>query len=77
MDLSGNFYDYRLQGSLGEQVFDRQSFNWNSRFINTFRFFDGNRIQINSRYNSATVTAQGRREDYYTADVALSQEFWK
>jgi hypothetical protein len=76
MDLSGNFYDYRLQGSLGEQVFDRQSFNWNSRFINTFRFFDGNRIQINSRYNSATVTAQGRREDYYTADVALSQEFW-
>ncbi len=77
MDLSGNFYDYRLEGSLGEQVFDRQSFNWNSRFINTFRFFDGNRIQVNARYNSATVTAQGRREDYYTADVALSQEFWK
>jgi len=77
MDLSGNFYDYRLEGSLGEQVFDRQSFNWNSRFINTFRFFEGNRIQINSRYNSATVTAQGRDEDYWTADVAVSQEFWK
>lgn len=75
MDLSGNFYDYRLEGSLGEQVFDRQSFNWNTRFSNTFRFFEGNRIQLNSRYNSATVTAQGRREDYWTADIAVSQEF--
>lgn len=77
IDLSGNFYDYRLEGSLGEQVFNRQSFNWNSRLINTFRFFDGNRIQLNSRYNSATVTAQGMAGDYWTADIAVSQEFWK
>lgn len=77
IDLSGNFYDYRLEGSLGEQVFDRQSFNWNSRLSNTFRFIEGNRIQLNSRYNSATVTAQGTRGDYWTADIALSQEFWK
>jgi hypothetical protein len=62
---------------LGEQVFDRQSFNWNSRLSNTFRFFEGNRIQLNSRYNSATVTAQGTRGDNWTADVAISQEFWK
>jgi outer membrane receptor protein involved in Fe transport len=77
IDLSGNFYDYRLEGSLGEQVFDRQSFNWNSRFNNTFRFFEGNRIQLTGRYNSATVTAQGMRGDYYSADAAVSQEFWK
>ncbi len=77
IDLSGNFYDYRLEGSLGEQVFDRQSFNWNSRFSNTFRFFEGNRIQLNSRYNSATVTAQGTRGDNWTADIAISQEFLK
>lgn len=76
MDLSGNFYDYRLEGSLGDQVFARQSFNWNSRLTNTFRIFDGNRIQLNSRYNSATVTAQGTAGDYWTADVAISQEFW-
>ncbi len=77
IDLSGNFYDYRLEGSLDEQVFDRQSFNWNTRFSNTFRFVEGNRIQLNSRYNSATVTAQGTRGDYWTADIAVSQEFWK
>ena len=77
IDLSGNIYDYRLEGALGDQVFDRQSFNWNTRFSNTFRFFEGNRIQLNSRYNSATVTAQGTRGDYWTADIAVSQEFWK
>jgi hypothetical protein len=76
MDLSGNFYDYRLEGSLGDQVFERQSFNWNTRFTNTFRVFDGNRIQLNSRYNSATVTAQGTAGDFWTADIAISQEFW-
>lgn len=77
IDLSGNFYDYKLVGSLGDQVFDRQSFNWNTRFSNTFRFFEGNRIQLNSRYNSATITAQGTRNGYWTADAAVSQEFWK
>jgi hypothetical protein len=75
IDLSGNFYDYRLQGSLDEQVFDRQSFNWNSRLSNTFRFFEGNRVQLNGRYNSATVTAQGTRGANWTADIAISQEF--
>ena len=77
IDLSGNFYDYRLEASLEEQNFDRQSFNWNTRLSNTFRFLEGNRIQLNSRYNSATVTAQGRRGDYWTADIAVSQEFWE
>ena len=77
IDLSGNFYNYRLEGSLEEQNFDKQSFNWNTRLSNTFRLFAGNRIQLNSRYNSATVTAQGTRGDYWTADIAVSQEFWK
>lgn len=77
LDLSGNFYQYRLDGQLDDQVFDRQSFNWNTRFSTTFRPFEGNRIQINSRYNSRSVTAQGERGDFMTADIAISQEFWK
>jgi outer membrane cobalamin receptor len=74
-DLSGNFYQYRLEGALEQQNFDRESFNWNTRLSNTFRFGKGTRIQLNSRYNSATVTAQGKRGDYFTADMAFSQEF--
>jgi len=74
-DLSGNFYQYRLEGAYDEIIFERQSFNWNTRLSNTFRFGKGTRIQLNSRYNSATVTAQGTRGDYWTADIAISQEF--
>ena len=76
-DLSGNFYQYRLEGTYNETTFDRESFNWNTRLGNTFRFGKGTRIQLNSRYNSATVTAQGKRGDYWTADIAVSQEFFK
>lgn len=75
-DLSGNFYNYRLEGALEQQQFDRQSFNWNTRLTNTFRFGEGSRIQLNARYNSATVTAQGERGDYWTADIAFSQELF-
>ncbi len=77
MDLSGNFYQYRLEGEYEEILFERESFNWNTRLSNTFRFGEGTRIQLNSRYNSATVTAQGTRGDYWTADIAVSQEFFK
>jgi outer membrane receptor protein involved in Fe transport len=76
-DVSGNFYQYRLEGIYDEIVFERESFNWNTRLSNTFRFGMGTRIQLNSRYNSATVTAQGQRGDYWTADIAVSQEFFK
>jgi outer membrane receptor protein involved in Fe transport len=76
-DVSGNFYQYRLEGTYDEIVIERESFNWNTRLSNTFRFGKGTRIQLNSRYNSATVTAQGRIGDYWTADIALSQEFFK
>jgi len=74
-DLSGNFYQYKLEGAVEQQSFNRESFNWNTRLSNTFRFGKGTRIQVNSRYNSPTVTAQGERGDYWTADVAVSQEF--
>ncbi len=74
-DLSGNFYQYRLEGAVEQQNFNRESFNWNTRLSNTFRFGKGTRFQVNSRYNSATVTAQGTRGNYWTADLALSQEF--
>ena len=73
-DLSGNFYQYRLVGNVEQQDFRRESFNWNTRLSNTFRFGKGTRIQLNSRYNSATVTAQGERGDFWTADLAISQE---
>lgn len=75
MDLSGDVYNYRLKGTLYDQPFERTSFNWNSRFNNTFQLWKNGQLQVSSRYNSATVTAQGTSSDYYTVDAAVKANF--
>ncbi len=83
MELSGNYYNYKLEGELSYQVGDdiivdpinRTSTNWNSRFNNTFQLWKNGVFQLNSRYNSASVTAQGTSSDYYTVDAAFRVSF--
>lgn len=83
MELSGNYYNYKLEGQLsytqGEDIIvdpiNRTSTNWNSRFNNTFRWWKNGVFQINSRYNSASVTAQGSRSGYFTLDAAVRVSF--
>jgi len=75
INLSGNYYNYRIEGSLEEQDFNRTSNNWNSRFNNTFTITNNVVFQLNSRYNSGSVSAQGTRSDYYTVDAAAKVSF--
>ena len=83
MELSGNFFNYKLEGELSyiendqliKESIDRQSTNWNSRFNNTFRLWKNGVFQINSRYNSATVTAQGTSKGYFSVDAAFRMTF--
>lgn len=76
MDISGNLFNYRLKGSLYDESFNRTSLNWNSRLSNTFTLWKNGQLQINSRYNSASVTAQGTSSDYYTVDAAFKVNFF-
>ncbi len=75
IDLSGNFFNYRIEGVLYEDPFKRTSTNWNSRFNNTFRLWKNGQLQVSSRYNSATVTAQGTSTGFYTVDGAFKISF--
>jgi len=75
MNVSGNYYYYKISGSLEEQDFARSSNNWNSRFNNTFTITENIILQINSRYNSGSVTAQGTQSGYYTIDAATKFTF--
>ncbi|NLR90119.1 TonB-dependent receptor domain-containing protein [Flammeovirga agarivorans] len=77
IDLMGNLYDYRVEGELEGQSFDRQSLNWSSRFNNTFRLTKQTQLQINSRYTGPTVTAQGENEGYYMMTAALKHNMMK
>ncbi len=75
LNLMGTLYRYRVSGELFDEDFSRESDNWAARLNNTFKPARNTRIQFNGVHNSATVSAQGRREGYFTADAAVRQDF--
>ena len=76
LGLTGNLYDYRIEGERYGESFSRQSFNWSTRMNNTFKLTKTLQLQLTGRYNSPTVSAQGRREGFFLTDVALRKDFF-
>jgi outer membrane receptor protein involved in Fe transport len=85
MDISGNLFNYRMDGELiystneGDvaEKLDRESTNWNSRLNNTFSLWKNGVFQLNSRYNSASINAQGTSEGFFTLDAAFKVSFFE
>jgi len=76
VNLTGNLYRYRIEGALSGEPFSRKSNNWSARLNNVIKIGESTQIQINGRYNSPTVSSQGRREGSFVADLAVKQEFF-
>jgi len=76
-NLMGNLYDYRIEGEYDEVYFNNSSYNWNMRFNSDFKLKTGTTLQVNSMYNSPTVTAQGERDGSYMVNAAIKQNFMK
>jgi len=76
VDLSGSFYDYRVKGTYEDLTFDNQSFSYNLRWNNTLTVKNA-KFQIEQRYQSRIVTAQGERVGFWTANVSWRQSFMK
>ncbi len=74
-DLMGNAFNYKVKGVLYEEPFERTSFNWGSRFNNTFLIGDHMRIQLNGNYVSQSVSAQGTRDGFWMANAAIKRDF--
>lgn len=77
LNLMGNLYDYRIEGTLYGEPFSRSSFNWTARVNNTFKIGKSTRVQLNGMYNSETVSSQGRAGEMYMANAAVKQDFMK
>ncbi len=75
VNLMGNMYDYRVEGSINEKSFERTSFNWSSRLNSTFSLMKMMQLQVDGDYNSPTVTSQGETEGYYAMNGALRMDF--
>jgi len=76
VNLTGNIYRYWIEGVLAGEAFSRTSNNWRARWNNVIKLGASTQIQINGRYNSPTVSSQGRREGSVVADLAVKQEFF-
>jgi outer membrane cobalamin receptor len=76
INLMANFYDYRIEGVIFDEPFERKSFNWSIRMNNMFKVGPNTQIQYNINYNSPGVSSQGTWEGFLTSDVSLRQDFF-
>ncbi len=75
VNLMGNIYRYRIEGVIQNNAFSRESYNWNARIRNSLNLWKNGRVQIDGRYRSPTVSAQGQREGYFMTDMSVRQDF--
>jgi outer membrane receptor protein involved in Fe transport len=73
--LMGSLSDYEVTGQAEGKDFSNKSFNWSTRLNNTFYPYKNTQLQLNGNHNSATATAQGQNEGYYSVDAALRLEW--
>ena len=76
LNLTGDVYQYRIEGTLYGDEFSRESFNWNTRVNSTFMIGQSTRLMINGIYYSPSVSSQGRRDGFYTTNAAIRQDVW-
>ncbi len=75
LNLTGNVYNYQIEGVLYGDSFTRESFNWSTRVNNTVKIGSLTRIQIIGMYNSPAVSSQGERAGFFITNVAFKQSF--
>lgn len=73
-NLMGNLYDYRISGAIANQSFARESFDWGIKDNNSFPLTHTTEVQLNARYHSPSVTAQGTWGGFFTTDLAVKQD---
>jgi Outer membrane protein beta-barrel family len=76
LSLTGDFYDYRINGTLLDNSFARESFNWSTRISNQFQIGASTDLEFDTRYNSPSVSAQGRWEGFFRSDLAIKHDLW-
>ena len=74
-DYSGNFYNYRVQGSVFGEELDRGQFTWSVEWNNIFKLTRSTRLQISAEYDSPEIEAQETESATFEFDAAIRQSF--
>lgn len=75
INAGANAFLFNLSGELEGVDYSAQSFNYSGNLSNTFTV-KGFMIQLVSRYNSGSVTAQGESFDAFTQDLTVKKSFF-
>jgi outer membrane receptor protein involved in Fe transport len=73
-NLMGDAFDYKISGAIFNQSFARESFDWRIKNNNVFKVTPTTELQLNTRYYSSSVNAQGKWDGFFTTDLALKQD---
>lgn len=76
INCTGNLFQQSMEGELLGQTFSEEDFNWSTRFSNEFKVLPSTEVQVNGRYHSPRMSAQGQRGGHFTTDAALKQQFF-
>lgn len=77
VNAMANLYNYRIEGVLYDEPFERQSFNWNARLNNMIKVSQSTQLLINLNYNSPGVSSQGNWKGFFTTDVSVKQDLFE
>lgn len=77
LNISGNLYNYHVEGEIAETEVNTASETWSGRMSNTFKLKTGTKIQFSGFYMAPSVTAQGERGDFIAFNAAIKQDFFK
>ncbi|MHB8337278.1 MAG: TonB-dependent receptor [Ignavibacteriaceae bacterium] len=76
-NLMGDIYDYRITGAISNESFSRESVNWSIKNNNVFKLAVETDLQINTRYFSPSVSAQGTWGGFFTTDLAVKHTLFE
>ena len=76
LNISGNLYQYELDGTIEGEDISTSSTNFDGRLNATFKIKNNWRIQFTESYRGATVTAQGTREGFFVSNLAVRKDFF-
>ncbi|MFP4470364.1 MAG: TonB-dependent receptor domain-containing protein [Bacteroidales bacterium] len=76
LSLTGNLYNYRIEGNIAEEDVDNESTNWNSRLNAVIKLPAGFRMQLNGMYFGPSVRAQGESEGFFMTNLAVKKDFF-
>ncbi|MCX6842374.1 MAG: outer membrane beta-barrel family protein, partial [candidate division WOR-3 bacterium] len=75
-NLTGDIYDYQLNGVINDSAFSSHSFNWEGSASADVRLPTDTRLQFRLRYSGPSATAQGTESGFFMSTASVRQQFF-